>query len=130
MKSGTSKETGKVVPDNRQTGALKQMDSLIDSPLLPSFVELASEFSPDLATAIIKKHPHLEPSDKPLSSPSEGPPKVREEKRRLREEAIPLRGGEDFVAQKHSSQSRDSLSGSDSGSSDSEGSRISAPTTS
>lgn len=127
MKSGVSKETGLVVPDKRQTGALKQIDSLIDSPLLPSFVELASEFSPDLATAIIEKYPHLEPSDKALGRGSRGAPKVREEKRRLREESIRA------VAETDKSQSRGSLSGSDSGSDsdfDSQASKISSPATS
>jgi hypothetical protein len=121
IKNGVSKETGEVVPDNRQKGALRQIGALIDSPLLPSFVKLASEFSPDLAAAIFDTYPHLEPSQEPLGSPSKAPPKVRLDSIPLREESIRA------VVENDQSQSLGSVSGSDFGSSDSEGSKIGAP---
>ncbi len=65
IKNGISKKTGEVAPDKRLEGALRQIGSLIDSPLLPSFVKIAFEFSPDLAGAIFEKYPHLEPLEAP-----------------------------------------------------------------
>jgi len=76
LKNGVNKETGEVTVNNRLPGALKQLDSLINSPLLHSFAQLASRYSPDFALAIYEKYPWLETPDeappKPLASPYQG----------------------------------------------------------
>lgn len=85
IRNGVDRDTGMVTINKRLPGALKQLESLSDSPLLQSFAVIASRLSPDFGFAIYEKFSYLKPpsdspASKPLASPLVAPTKGGEEK--------------------------------------------------
>jgi hypothetical protein len=84
LKAGKSKD-GEPKDDKRLPGALKAIEDLGDSPLLPELLKVADRVNPYFAQHLRNHFPHLEEGEwgKPHASPLEAPWKGRIEKTRL-----------------------------------------------